>query len=506
MPERRTGRRRFVKRSCGCCACFLIVVPTISIAILYSLLQRVPSSYPIVERPIPPRDSRHKIGGGLDGFDSPYIGHTGSWDGKGGGMGGSAKLADMDVERAMDLRWTFMPVYWRQMEPKGPVDLAQDVPPAWKELDDFVIAAHERGLNILMQAPVVGGNAGGPPDWAGRRQQGRSAPKNMEALADFASKLAQRYSPGGTLARRERWGDRYGVRAWELDNEPANYFTSWAGQAGDYAEFVTKASRRIHKEDPQAIVTTPALACGSGDYGWLEETLASARLAGSPEYKRQGVRFSIGPSTDAVSFHIYEGLDTGISGKDRTIERAFMEVRDIFERHEDKMSGHAYSRKQEYWHTEGNYDFIGVMSEERRAAWRFQFMTRAFAAGIRKVAIMDASPKERIAVRAYVQALPDPFPMFPAVSKLRVTLGKVAAFRHQNNSGIKGNDVWIVWAMAGTGPAEVEIRVKNSRVETVSVDGKHETVMAVNSKVKVQLRSDQKMPPPLIILDRPAVK
>jgi len=53
-----------------------------------------------------------------------------------------------------------MPVYWRQMEPKGPVDLAQGVPPAWKELDDFVIAAHERGLNTLMQAPVVGGNAG----------------------------------------------------------------------------------------------------------------------------------------------------------------------------------------------------------------------------------------------------------------------------------------------------------------------------------------------------------
>jgi hypothetical protein len=35
-------------------------------------------------------------------------------------------------------------------------------------LDAFVIAAQARGLNILMQAPVVGGNAGGPPDWAGR--------------------------------------------------------------------------------------------------------------------------------------------------------------------------------------------------------------------------------------------------------------------------------------------------------------------------------------------------
>ena len=83
----------------------------------------------------------------------------------------------------MGLRWTYMCVYWRALEPDGPVDPDRELPPAWKELDDFVIEAHQRKLNVLMQAPVVGGNAGGPPDWAGRREAGKSAPQDMDALA-----------------------------------------------------------------------------------------------------------------------------------------------------------------------------------------------------------------------------------------------------------------------------------------------------------------------------------
>jgi hypothetical protein len=146
------------------------------------------------------------------------------------------------------------------MEPDGPVDLSRVTPPAWQALDAFVIAAKERELNVLMQAPVVGGNAGGPPDWAGRREKGKSAPANMDALAEFAGKLAERYRPGGTLAQRESWGERYGVRAWELDNEPESYRTNWKSQAADYAEFVTLAAAQIKATDPQAVIVAPGMA------------------------------------------------------------------------------------------------------------------------------------------------------------------------------------------------------------------------------------------------------
>src|SRR5580698_1311879 len=105
-----------------------------------------------------------------------------------------------------------------------------------------------------MQAPVIGGNAGGPPRWAGRREKGKSAPEKMDAAAAFAGQVAARCAPGGTLAAREKWGNSFGVRAWEIDNEPDSYRTHWDGQAADYAEFVTKVSRAIKRVDPSALI------------------------------------------------------------------------------------------------------------------------------------------------------------------------------------------------------------------------------------------------------------
>jgi len=113
------------------------------------------------------------------------------------------------------------------MEPDEAVDLSQAIPAAWQSVDQFVIECEKRGLNVLMQAPVVGGNAGGPPEWAGRREPGRSAPENMQAAADFAEKLARRYAPGGTLATEQEWGEGYGVRAWELAGQRHFDVGSW---------------------------------------------------------------------------------------------------------------------------------------------------------------------------------------------------------------------------------------------------------------------------------------
>lgn len=223
----------------------MALLVAVVVVLLILLAGAGPKSFPLVDNPIPPPDLGADLGQGLEGFGSPYIGHTGSWDGKGGAIFGASKIPDLEQEVGMGLRWTFMCTYWSAMEPDGPVNLDNELPPAWEALDAFVIATQERGLNILMQAPVVGGNAGGPPEWAGRREPGKSAPRDMDALAQFAGKLAKRYSPGGTLAQREGWGLDYGVRAWELDNEPESYRTNWKGQAADYAEFVTKASARI---------------------------------------------------------------------------------------------------------------------------------------------------------------------------------------------------------------------------------------------------------------------
>jgi hypothetical protein len=498
--KRRRGRCLLLGCGIGCAGVALLFVAVIVLVVLF--LGKVPKSYPLATNPIAAPATNSNLGGGLDGFESPYLGHTGSWNGKGGAMLGGSKIPDLDKERAMGLRWTFMPVYWRAMEPDGPVDLSRETPPAWQALDAFVIAAMERELNVLMQAPVVGGNAGGPPDWAGRREKGKSAPANMDALAEFAGKLAERYRPGGTLAQRESWGERYGVRAWELDNEPESYRTNWKGQAADYAEFVTLAAAQIKAADPQAVIVAPGMAGGKHGLSWLEATLDAAAMNGSPDFRAQGKSYSIGPVIDAVSIHNYEGLDSFFSGGPRTIGQVLDDVSAVFEKWEQRSPGFTYSRKREYWHTEGNFDFVGILSAERRAAWRFQFFTRAFASGIRKVCVMDASPLEQKAVRAYVDALPNPFPMLEASNEVTVVQGRIAAFRHPDDVESDAGQVWVIWPLADTGDATVDIPVQRPQVQVVSVDGQSRSVTASDGRVRLDLKGDPKMAPALLVIDR----
>lgn len=495
--------RRFLRFGFWCFVCLAVLI-VVLVAAFYLLLQKMPTSYPVTSKPIPPpgQEKSGRLGGGLDGFSSPYLGHTGSWDGKGGGMGGSSKNRSMDVEKTMGLRWTFMPVNWRALEPNGPVDLSQKIPPAWQELDSFVIAAHARGLNVLMQAPVVGGNAGGPPRWAGRRESGKSAPTNMVALADFAGKLAHRYRPGGTLAQAEGWGTGYGVRAWELDNEPEGYLTSWNGQAGDYAEFVSLSAGRIKAEDPKAVIVAPGMASGKNGLPWLEAALDGKSMKGSPTYRKAGREYSIGPVVDVISFHNYEGLDSAFGGGSRTIGPVFDEVRGVVERWEQSQPVTSLTRKEEYWHTEGSYDFVGVLSASRRANWRFQFFTRVFACGIRKVCVMDASPLEQTAVQAYVSTLPNPFPMVAADKEVTVIQGQPVAFRHDDGARPVDGRVWSIWATANTGDAVVEFAVMQPRVTIISVDGSRIAVDANAGRIRFTLKGDSKMAQAVLVVDR----
>jgi hypothetical protein len=166
--------------------------------------------------------------------------------------------------------------------------------------------------------------------------------------------------------------------------------------------------------------------------------------------------------------------------------------------------GFAYPRKQEYWHTEGNFDFLGILSRERRAAWRIQFLTRAFAAGIRKVIVMDASPPEQTAVRAYIQALPHPFPMQRADAQITALGGRPLAFCHQDHTNTDAGRVWILWAAAGTGDAELELPCIRAQVKAVLVDGTEAVMTATKGRLRIHLRGDNKMAPPVLLIDRVA--
>jgi hypothetical protein len=207
---------------------------------------------------------------------------------------------------------------------------------------------------------------------------------------------------------------------------------------------------------------------------------------------------------DVVSLHNYEGLDSAFSSEPRTIGQVLDDVSAVFEAGERQAPGFTYARKQDYWHTEGNFDFLGILASERRAAWRFQFFTRAFAAGLRKVAVMDASAAEQRAVRAYVAALPNPFPMLPASDEVVVVQGQVAAFRHPEGTEPDAGQIWVVWALAGTGPAQVEVPARRARVTVIAVDGQSSLLAANARRVRLDLKGDSKMPAPVIVVDRPS--
>src|SRR5690348_2295913 len=72
---------------CGC-GTLLLVLPIV--ALFWLLGSSVPDSYRIAENPIPPPAPSVEAAESLKGFSSPYIGHTGSWDGKGGAIFGGS--------------------------------------------------------------------------------------------------------------------------------------------------------------------------------------------------------------------------------------------------------------------------------------------------------------------------------------------------------------------------------------------------------------------------------
>ena len=127
------------------------------VGLLFVVLNRVPKSYPPTANPFAPPTPTDYAASKLDGFESPYLDHTGSWDGKGGNMWGGSKVPDLDKEVEMGLRWTFMPVNWSAMEPEGPVNEPEMYRTHWKgqaaDYAEFVTLVQVDGSESVPSAP-----------------------------------------------------------------------------------------------------------------------------------------------------------------------------------------------------------------------------------------------------------------------------------------------------------------------------------------------------------------
>src|SRR6266540_3977291 len=91
--RQRRGCRRRLFLGCG----FVLVLPVVIFLALFLFLRTsVPRSYTPVAQPLPPPSLADYTRLGLDGAESPYLGHTGAWDGKGGGLFGKSKIPDLE--------------------------------------------------------------------------------------------------------------------------------------------------------------------------------------------------------------------------------------------------------------------------------------------------------------------------------------------------------------------------------------------------------------------------
>lgn len=408
----------------------------------------------------------------------PYIGQIGSWDGAGGELDGSSKVPALDQQVEAGLSWTFMPLHWSELEPDGPVDLSGPLPPEWEALDAFFLEAHARGLNVLVQAPVVGGNNGGPPDWVGAVEKGRSAPADMEAAFDFCGTLAQRYAPGGTLWQEQGVSD-WGVQAWELDNEPGSYRTHWEQQEEDFGDFFAGCAQAIRGVDPDAQIVGPALAAGQGNTTWWEDVLASEA--------EPGLDLSV------FSFHSYEGMDS--IGPDRRSECVLWEQYGAYRSWAESAG---VTPTTAAWHTEGGFDFLGRLGGTQRARWRMQWSVRLLGQGAHKITFKDPKDEELVVQALLSEHLADPWPLEDRTAELG--LGELGgAWVHEEEGG---GAVWVLWPTNGD-PADQDIwlPVSASEVRVFDSTGETWTESAQDGEVLLKLRGSRRYSETLLVVD-----
>src|SRR5207302_1424053 len=124
------------------------------------------------------------------------------------------------------IRWAYVWVAWSDIEMvPGVYDFSG--------LDGLVASAHSHGVHLMMQVQTAGDFViPGPAQLlatGGYRTNSRhpllpsAAPRDMNGPMAFWRTLVRRYMPGGILARSNGRPDGYGVRFYEVENEPDTF-------------------------------------------------------------------------------------------------------------------------------------------------------------------------------------------------------------------------------------------------------------------------------------------
>ncbi len=109
----------------------------------------------------------------------------------------------------------------------------------WEKFDRTVLACRENHILIL-----------GLLDYWSQWTEPLSQ-KSYEGFANYVKQVVARYKPNGTFAQENGWNDGYGIRHWEIWNEPATF---WFGTAEQFAQLLKVASQAAREADPQCTI------------------------------------------------------------------------------------------------------------------------------------------------------------------------------------------------------------------------------------------------------------
>lgn len=136
------------------------------------------------------------------------------------------------IQQVMGAAWDRDELLWDIVEP-------EQGKWTWERTDRAVRAAHEHHIEILGLLDYWG-------KWA--------KPLSDEAYAGYANyvkTMVNRYKPGGEFARAEGWTDGYGIRNWEIWNEPATF---WTGSGEQFGRLLKVACEAVKAADPEGRV------------------------------------------------------------------------------------------------------------------------------------------------------------------------------------------------------------------------------------------------------------
>lgn len=140
------------------------------------------------------------------------------------------------------LPWILNGFHWPSIEGK------RDEYTIAQNYDAFFLAMAQRNVNVLMSV----GNYW--PTWLEDTEQLK------DELYELTKLLVKRYRPGGEFAQEYGLGN-YGVRYWEMINEPNYPCCGWGPHGGKqpvnsalYAELMSEMHRAIREEDPNAFI------------------------------------------------------------------------------------------------------------------------------------------------------------------------------------------------------------------------------------------------------------